>query len=112
MFLQAPFLDRWLIPFTTIFTIVFNFPKFFEISCSRDPETNRIVVSGTEMRRNHLYVTFYVVWGKLVVTDILPYTAIVILNSFIISKIIKSSRFRSRVTASLRFTDNAISSSR
>ncbi len=98
-------IKSWLIPFTTIFTIVFNFPKFFEISCSRDADTNKIVVSGSEMRQNHLYVTFYVVWGKLIVTDLMPYTVIVILNSFIISKIIKSSRFRSRVTSSLRFKD-------
>jgi hypothetical protein len=29
------------------------------------------VVEGTAMRQNHLYVTFYVVWGKLILTDIL-----------------------------------------
>ena len=32
-------IKRWLIPASTTFTVVYNFPKFFEISCLRDPET-------------------------------------------------------------------------
>jgi hypothetical protein len=32
------------------------------------------MVTGTELRQNHLYVTAYIVWAKLILTDILPYT--------------------------------------
>jgi hypothetical protein len=47
--------------------------KFFEVTVTRDPDTNKVIVAGSALRQNHLYVTIYVVWSKLILTDVLPY---------------------------------------
>ena len=52
---------------------------------------------GTALRNNDIYVSVYVVWSKLILTELVPYFTILILNSFIIVKIIKSARFRRKV---------------
>ena len=88
---------KWLLPSTAIFTVVYNIPKFFEVHTVTDPETNETRIEVTAMRNNPIYVSVYVVWGKLILTELVPYFTILILNSFIITKIIKSARFRSKV---------------
>jgi hypothetical protein len=81
-----------LIPATIIFTVTFNIPKFFEIKAVVDTETNMTVIVGTEMRQNPLYMSIYLVWSKLILTELVPYFTILILNSFIVVKIVQSSR--------------------
>ena len=49
------------------------------------------------MRRNQAYSRFYVFWSKVIVTDLIPYFTILTLNSFIVTKIVKSIRFRARI---------------
>lgn len=88
---------RWLIPTTVMFTAAYNVPKFFEVTTTKDPVTNRTVIVGTDLRHHPLYKTLYVVWSKLILTELFPYLAIVVLNSFIIVKIIQSARFRRKV---------------
>ena len=62
-----------------------------------DPYTNETVIVGTEMRQNPIYTQVYVVWSKLILTDLVPYFVIMVLNSFIVVKIVKSSRFRAKI---------------
>jgi hypothetical protein len=81
-----------LIPATVLFTVTFNIPKFFEITTVVDPETNNTAIVGTELRQNPLYMSIYLVWSKLILTELVPYFTILILNSFIVVKIIQSSR--------------------
>ena len=52
---------------------------------------------GTELRQNPVYTSVYVVWSKLILTDLVPYFIILVLNSFIVIKIVKSSRFRAKI---------------
>ena len=49
------------------------------------------------MRNNQAYSRFYVFWSKVIVTDLIPYFTILTLNSFIVTKIIKSTRFRAKI---------------
>ena len=76
-----------------MFTVTYNIPKFFEITTIVDPDTNHTVIVGTEMRQNPIYMPYYLVWSKLILTELVPYFTILILNSFIIVKIIQSSRY-------------------
>ena len=62
-----------------------------------DPQTNETIIVGTAMRNNPYYATYYVVWSKLILTDLVPYFIIILANSFIVVKIVKSSRFRARI---------------
>jgi hypothetical protein len=48
-------IKRWLIPVTTSFTIIYNFPKFFEISCLRDPDTHEYMMVGSKLRQNQVW---------------------------------------------------------
>ena len=48
-------IKRWLIPVTTSFTIIYNFPKFFEISCLRDPDTHEYIMVGSKLRQNQVW---------------------------------------------------------
>ena len=51
-------IKRWLIPASTTFTVVYNFPKFFEISCLRDPETMEYIMVGSKLRQNQVNILF------------------------------------------------------
>ena len=46
------------------------------------------------MRRDPLYESLYTFWSKMIVMEVVPYATIIILNAFIIAKIVKSNRFR------------------
>jgi hypothetical protein len=83
---------KWLIPATVLFTVSYNIPKFFEITTVQDPDTNNAVIVGTELRQNPLYKSLYLVWSKLILTELVPYFTILVLNSFIVVKIVQSSK--------------------
>ena len=70
---------------------------FFQLTTEFDPYTNETQAVGTDMRRNQAYSRFYVFWSKVIVTDLIPYFTILTLNSFIVTKIVKSIRFRARI---------------
>ncbi|XP_059087651.1 FMRFamide receptor-like [Tigriopus californicus] len=90
-------LKKWLVPGTAIFAISYNIPKFFEVTSVTDPETNLTSIQGTALRLNSYYVSYYVFWSKFIFIEFVPYILIVIMNSFIVVKIIKSSRFRRKI---------------
>ena len=48
-------------------------------------------------KQSLLCLSVYVVWSKLILTDLVPYFIIILLNSFIVVKILKSSQFRARI---------------
>ena len=55
---------------------------------------------ATSLRQNPIYTSVYVVWSKLILTDLVPYFIILVLNSFIVVKIVKSSKFRAKILES------------
>ncbi len=54
-------------------------------------------VIGTPLRQDPRYKQYYLFWAKLIFTELIPYVTIVVFNSFIVVKIVQSSRFRRRV---------------
>ena len=77
--------------------MAYNFPKFFELTTTTDPESNSTVIAVTQLRQNFVYFSVYSVYSKLAI-DVFAYIMIVVLNSFIITKIVHSTRFRRRIT--------------
>ena len=71
-------LITYLLPITFL-AIIFNIPKFFESQVSRD-EDGLLFVDITELRTNHVYITYYHNWLRLLVIGILPFMAIAFLN--------------------------------
>lgn len=82
-------------PLSQLLVLMLNF--FCKVTTMVDPYTNETVIVGTEMRQNPIYTQVYVVWSKLILTDLVPYFVIMVLNSFIVVKIVKSSRFRAKI---------------
>lgn len=71
-----------------------------KLSLQLHNDTNVTYVSGTSLRSNPIYVTYYIFWSKFIFVEVIPYFTILILNSLIIGKIWKSSKFRKRFVVS------------
>lgn len=52
------------------------------------------MIVSTALRQNPLYLKYYVIWSKLLITEIFPYLTILILNIFIIYGTLRASSFR------------------
>ncbi len=48
------------------------------------------------MRKNFFYKKYYVFWSKLILMELVPYFAIIILNALILGKTLKAARFRKK----------------
>ena len=85
----------------TIFNIlaIYNSPTFFEITTTIDKEDNSTsyIITGTSLRKNFIYFSVYKVYCKIAF-DLFAYVIMIVLNSFIITKIVHSSQFRKKVT--------------
>ena len=92
---------KWLMPAVAIFAVVYNLPKFFELSTVVDPSTNATVITASGLRENPVYRTVYFFWSKFLLIEVIPYVLVVIMNSFIIFKIVQSSRFRQKIVANM-----------
>ena len=55
-----------------------------------------IAVRKTNLGKNHIYVTYYAFWSKIIFMEAVPYFVIFILNAIIVLKIYDSIRFRKR----------------
>ena len=66
--------------------------QFFEMETYVFTFTNETAIRETELRKNPLYESYYTFWSKMVVMEIIPYSTIIVLNAFIVWKIVKSSR--------------------
>ena len=58
------------------------------------PYTNDTAIRSTALRSHPLYENLYTFWSKIFVMEVVPYVTIIVLNAFIVAKIVKSSRFR------------------
>ena len=59
-----------------------------------NPQTQKIVMAPTSLRRNQLYISLYIFWSKFILVEMIPYTLIIFMNAFMILKISKSGQFR------------------
>ena len=81
-----------LLPISATITVLYNIPKFFELRYNF--ETQSIVQS--RFRQHPLYITYYIFWSKFVFVELIPYIAIIVLNTMIMLKIYKSTSFQKR----------------
>ena len=78
-------------------SVLYNIPTFLEIKTTIDQANNStFTITGTSLRQNFLYFSIYKVYCKIGM-DVISYVMIIVLNSFIVVKIIKSSRFRQTI---------------
>ena len=62
-----------------------------------DQEDNSTyIITGTSLRQNFYYFSIYKVYCKIAI-DVFAYIMIIVLNTFIVVKLVKSSRFRKNV---------------
>ena len=71
-------------------TILYNIPKFMELRYNS--ETKEIY--QTSMRQSPLYIALYIFWSKFIFVELIPYVTIIVLNSMIMAKIYKSTKFQ------------------
>ena len=72
----------------------------FQVTTKFNEATNETEIVATSLRQDPIYTSVYVVWSKLILTDLVPYFIILVLNSFIVVKIVKSSKFRAKILES------------
>ena len=62
-----------------------------------DQEDNSTyIITGTSLRQNFYYFSIYKVYCKIAI-DVFAYIMIIVLNTFIVVKLVKSSKFRKNV---------------
>ena len=77
-------LAKYAIPIT-IFSILFNLPKFFETQVMYGEQGAYVEV--TELRMSTTYVTWYHNWARFLILGIIPFTVICFLNCKIYSAV-------------------------
>ena len=77
-----------------ILLVSFN-QQFFEMESYKFIDGS-IAVRKTDLGKNHIYVTYYAFWSKIIFMEAIPYFVIFILNAIIVLKIYDSVRFRKR----------------
>ena len=81
-----------------LFSVIYNSPTFFEITTAIDKEDNSTyIITGTSLRKNFIYFSVYKVYCKIAL-DLFAYIMMIVLNFFIITKIVHSSQFRKKIT--------------
>ena len=70
-------LAKYALPIT-IFSILFNLPKFFETQVVHGEQGSYVEV--TELRMSTTYVTWYHNWARFLILGIIPFTVICFLN--------------------------------
>ena len=95
----------------SIFSVLYNFPTFFEITTVIDPETNSTVITGTSLRRNKVYFAIHKVYGKIAI-DLIAYVLIIVLNTFIFVKMAHSTKLSKAPTGNNSIKRSSIVSSK
>ncbi|GBP60918.1 FMRFamide receptor [Eumeta japonica] len=94
---------RWYVLGTAAFALLYNAPKFLEVSVERIEDDGEFVYCITASSfRSGLYVTIYIHWMYLVVMYALPFTALAALNVCIVRQVRRASRERARLSRSQR----------
>ncbi|TRY78311.1 hypothetical protein TCAL_05014 [Tigriopus californicus] len=83
-----------------VFVIAFliNIPKFFETklkeTMNNDTQTLQVSYVVTRLRKNPIYINYYVNWFRLLGTGVLPMLALIYLNINIYLKIVETRKTR------------------
>ncbi|XP_040565534.1 FMRFamide receptor [Lepeophtheirus salmonis] len=79
----------------SIFTVLYNIPKFFELRITHG--TNGTRIEETELRKNEVYIKYYILWSKFIILEVIPYFIILFLNFNIVRTVRKSNLFRQTI---------------
>ena len=76
---------RYIIPIL-IWSLLYNFPKFFELHTTFDQNNydeygQGYLVNASEMRLNEYYIKIYCIWMNFVFMGLIPFVALIILNA-------------------------------
>ena len=78
-----------------VFAVVYSIPRFYDFEVQTNPD-GTLTVNTTAFRDNRYYKTYYVFWSKFILIEMLPYFTILTLNTLILLKTVKATKFRSR----------------
>lgn len=62
---------RNLLSFVVAFSVLYNIPKYFEMTTKTHPKTGSLYIESTPMRQNPTYIEFYVFWSKLILVRLI-----------------------------------------
>ena len=94
--------------------VIINIPKFLEVKFVMRNQTNSDNITNeilsydiTPLRRDPVYVYYYIRWTKLIFTCIVPITYLLLLNIFISITIRRSTMFSQEPSQNLELTDRS-----
>nr|XP_053655706.1 FMRFamide receptor-like [Cherax quadricarinatus] len=67
------------------FSIIYNFPRFWEVSYEECYVMNErfVIVVASELRQNQYYIQIYIMWMYLIVMYLVPFLSLMVFNVFI-----------------------------
>ena len=77
----------------TVFVVCFNIPQFFEMEIVWDDDTDFSFLKATDLRVHPHYVTYYVNYGRLFITGIIPLLCLLYCNTMIFKRIKEVTRY-------------------
>lgn len=89
-------IKRHLLTISLLFAIVYNIPRFFELSLRGDKPGEYEIVT-TDLRRNPYYALLYIFWAKFLLVEMLPYVIMIGLNILIFRRVKQLVKMRSEV---------------
>lgn len=93
---------RWYVIVIIIFSVLYNLPRFFEVTCKEYdyPEYNMTVycIEASNMRAEPMYVSFYIHWMYMVFLYIIPFISLAILNACIYKQVRRANAERQRLS--------------
>ncbi|XP_040583670.1 FMRFamide receptor [Lepeophtheirus salmonis] len=72
--------SRYYIIAITCISLIIDFPRFFEIGSTRVGEDGKVRFTYSELRKNELYLTFYILWFRLFSTAAVPFVLMLFFN--------------------------------
>jgi hypothetical protein len=85
----------------TIFAIVYNLPKFFEVGLTEGEDKEHgtfYCLRASNLRRNGLYISTYIHWMYLIFMNLIPLTAITFFNVEIFLRVRQVNKNRYKLT--------------
>ena len=87
---STSWITRWIMAGCILFPIIFNFTKFFEYEWGLGKQLingtlhEEQTIIATKLLKNKAYVQIYLIWCDLIFHGLLPFTALMILNTFVL----------------------------
>ena len=95
---STSWITRWIMAGCILFSIIFNFPKFFEYEWGLEKQFingtlhEEQTIIATNLLKNNAYVQIYLIWSDLIFHGIIPFMALIILNTFVLMEMMRYER--------------------